>query len=60
MNRATFVLAAIVLFILQGVTDNSISGSKIAEGHVVRSINNLRDNIIIQGAGGASVTTNQD
>jgi hypothetical protein len=42
------------------VADNSISSSKIGDGHVVRSINHLRDNIIIQGAGGASVTTNGD
>ena len=44
----------------QNVPDNSISGGKIESGQVVKSINNLHDNLTMRGANGASVTTNGD
>lgn len=42
------------------VPDNSITSAKISTGQVVKSINNLRDHLTMQGANGASVTTNGD
>jgi hypothetical protein len=40
------------------VSDNSITGSKIADGEVVRSLNGRHDDVTLQGGSGASVTTN--
>ena len=42
------------------VPDNSISGGKIGNGQVVRSLNGLHDNVTMRGANGASVTTSGD
>jgi hypothetical protein len=44
----------------QNVPDNSITSGKIPAGQVVKSINNLHDNLTMQGANGASVTSNGD
>jgi hypothetical protein len=44
----------------QTVPDNSITAGKIAGGQVVKSINNLHDNLTMRGANGAAVTTNGD
>jgi hypothetical protein len=44
----------------KSLPDNSLTSEKIAGGQVVKSINNLFDNITLQGANGASVTTNGD
>jgi hypothetical protein len=46
--------------VAQTVPDGSISSGKIASGQVVKSINNLHDNLTMRGANGASVTTNGD
>ena len=46
--------------VAQTVPDGSITGGKIASGQVVKSINNLHDNLTMRGANGASVTTNGD
>jgi len=46
--------------IAASVPDNSISGGKIANSQVVRSINNKKDNITIAGQGGATVTSGGD
>jgi trimeric autotransporter adhesin len=44
----------------QTVPDNSITAGKIAGEQVVKSINNLHDNLTMRGANGASVTTSGD
>ncbi len=46
--------------VAQTVPDGSIVGGKIASGQVVKSINNLHDNLTMRGANGASITTNGD
>ena len=46
--------------VAQSVPDGSITSGKIADGQVVKSINNLHDNLTMRGANGASVTTNGD
>ena len=46
--------------VAQTVPDNSITAGKIAGGQVVKSINNLHDDLTMRGANGASVTTNGD
>jgi hypothetical protein len=46
--------------VAQTVPDGSISSGKIAGGQVVKSINNLYDNLTMRGANGASVTSNGD
>lgn len=43
--------------VAQSVTDSSITSGKIAAGQVVKSLNALADNVVLQGANGASVTT---
>ena len=40
------------------VPDNSVTGAKIAGGQVVKSLNSLTDNVVLEGANGASVTAN--
>lgn len=42
--------------VAESVPDNTITGAKIAAGQVVRSLNALTDNVVLQGANGASVT----
>jgi len=42
------------------VADGGITDSKIAANTVLKSINSLRDNIVIAGEGGATVTTRSD
>ncbi|HTK82914.1 MAG TPA: hypothetical protein VL633_11520 [Bacteroidota bacterium] len=42
------------------VPDTSLTQAKIGSGQVVKSINNLHDQIVFQGANGASVTTTGD
>ena len=44
----------------QNIPDNSITAGKIPNGQVVRSINNLHDNLTMRGANGASVTSTGD
>ena len=46
--------------VAQTVPDASITSGRIANGQVVKSINNLHDNVTMRGANGASVTTNGD
>lgn len=46
--------------VAQTVPDGSISSGKIAGGQVVKSINNLYDNLTMRGANGASVTAHGD
>ncbi len=46
--------------VAQTVPDNSLTSPKIASGQVVKSINNLHDDLTMRGANGASVTTNGD
>jgi len=46
--------------IASSVPDNSITGGKISNDQVVRSINNKKDNITIAGQGGATVTSGGD
>ena len=43
--------------VAQTVPDNSLTAAKIASGQVVKSINNLHDDLTMRGANGASVTT---
>ncbi|MFQ5636532.1 MAG: tail fiber domain-containing protein [bacterium] len=42
------------------LTDGSVTADKIAAGQVVKSINNLRDNLILTGADNVTVTQNGD
>lgn len=46
--------------VAQSVPDGSITAVKIASGQVVKSINNVRDNLTMRGANGASITTSGD
>lgn len=39
------------------IPDNSMTGSKIINGEIVRSINQLKDNIILNAQGGATITS---
>ncbi len=42
------------------IANNSITTTKIASGQVVKSLNNLKDNIILSAEGGASITSSGD
>ncbi|MCW8849270.1 MAG: hypothetical protein OQJ81_04765, partial [Melioribacteraceae bacterium] len=42
------------------LVDSSVTSSKIASDQVVKSINNLKDNIVIVAEGGASLSTQGD
>ena len=44
----------------QNVPDNSVTSGKIAGGQVVKSINNVHDDLTLRGANGASVTASGD
>jgi hypothetical protein len=42
------------------VPDNSLSGSKIANSQIVRSINSIKDNVTLTTQGGATITSSND
>jgi hypothetical protein len=42
------------------IANNAVTNNKIANGQVVKTINGLKDSVIISGSGGATVTTNGD
>ena len=44
----------------RNIPDNSVTSGKIAGGQVVKSINNVHDDLTLRGANGASVTANGD
>jgi hypothetical protein len=46
--------------VAETVPDSALGEGKIASGQVVKSINNLHDNLTMRGANGAAVTTNGD
>jgi hypothetical protein len=42
------------------LVNGAVTNNKIADGQIVKTINGLKDSIIISGSGGATVTTNGD